>query len=497
MDARVKQAMWSPLFERTRAQGGGLQGRLRRMMAAAILEKRFPVCHPLPSSRDLSAELGIGRNTVILAYQQMVDEGFLISEERRGYFVNPTILADDLQPATTVESPIHQEIDWKTRLRITPSAMRKIDKPRDWQEYKYPFLYGQFDPQLFPVADWRECSRMALSVLEIRGWASDLIERDDPLLIEQLQLHVLSRRGIWARPDEIMVTIGAQHALYVLSELLVRADTIVCMENPGYGEARNIFALKNARILGLPIDSEGLIVGERLSCSDYVFVTPSHQCPTTVTMPIERRLALLDRAARDSFVVIEDDYEPETGFDGTPTPALKSLDTNGRVLYVGSLSKTLAPGLRLGFIVGPAELVREARALRRLMVRHPAANNQRAAALFLSHGHYEGLQRRLQHAVRQRAEVLIEAFGRHLPQCRLTLHQGGSSAWVEGPAWLDARALAARAQQRSVLIEPGEVFFVAERPPLNYFRMGISSIAVDRIENGLRELALAMDELAP
>jgi GntR family transcriptional regulator/MocR family aminotransferase len=159
------------------------------------------------------------------------------------------------------------------------------------------------------------------------------------------------------------------------------------------------------------------------------------------------------------------------------------------VLYVGSLSKTLAPGLRLGFIVGPAELVREARALRRLMLRHPPANNQRAAALFLSLGHHDALLRRLHHALRQRAAVLIEALGRHLPECHVMVPHGGSSVWLEGAAKLDARALATRAKGRGVLIEPGDAFFHSERPPLNFFRMGLSSIAEDRIVAGVRELA--------
>ncbi len=497
MGNRVKEAMWAQLFERSGGEGGSLQGRIRATLVAAILDRQLPAGQPLLSSRALAAELGVARNTVVLAYQQLVDEGYLLSVERRGFFVNPAILSGHARGPHANEVRRTSEIDWSDRFRVRASAQRKIEKPRDWQDYKYPFVYGQFDPQLFPVADWRECSRMALSVLEIRGWAFDLIDRDDPLLIEQLQLRVLSPRGVWARPEEIMVTIGAQQALYLLSELLVRADTIVGIEDPGYSDARNIFAAKNARLLGLPLDANGLIVGPHLARCDYLYVTPSHQCPTTVTMPVERRIALLEQAVRDNLVLIEDDYEPEAGFGDEPTPALKSLDVAGRVLYVGSLSKTLAPGLRLGFLVGPAELMREARALRRLMLRHPPANNQRAAALFLSLGHHAALLRRLHHAIRQRAEVLTAALATHLPDCRALGAQGGSSIWLEGPAWLDTRALATRAKERGVLIEPGDVFFHSEQPSLNFFRLGFSSIAEDRIEAGVRELALALRELAP
>lgn len=498
MGTRVKQALLANLFERTAAYGGSLQERVRRMLVAAILEERYPVGQPLPSSRDLAAELGLSRNTVILAYQQLTEEGYITSQERRGHFVSSTVLARaPSRQATTAASDAKTCVDWLSRVKLQPSKLPKIDKPRDWQRYAYPFLYGQFDPQLFPVAEWRECSRSALSLLEMRGWASDLIDRDDPLLIEQLQLHVLARRGVWARPEEIMITLGAQHALFILAELLFGAGTVMGMEDPGYGEARNIFVLRGARVLRLPLDSHGVVLGETLSHCDYVYVTPSHQCPTTVAMPMDRKVGLLARAARDDFIVIEDDYEPHTGVDEHPTPALKSLDTTGHVVYVGSLSKTIAPGLRLGFVVGPSELILEARAVRRLMVRHPAANNQRAAGLFLSLGHYEVLQRRLQHSVRQRAEVLVQALAKHLPECHVTLHRDSSSAWVAGPAWLDTRALTLAAKKRGVLIEPGHVFFIAKQPPVNYFRLGFSSIPVDRIEDGIRELAAALMEVTP
>ena len=180
--------------------------------------------------------------------------------------------------------------------------------------------------------------------------------------------------------------MGAQHGLFLLATLLMDGGTTVGLENPGYVDARNIFASREARLKALAVDHGGLVVGRRLHGCDYLYVTPSHQSPTTVTMPLERRLALLEQAAKRNIVIIEDDYEFETNYVNEPCPALKSLDDNSRVIYVGSLSKTLFPGLRLGFMVGPKELIVQARALRRLMVRHAPNNNQRTAALFLSLG---------------------------------------------------------------------------------------------------------------
>jgi len=226
-------------------------------------------------------------------------------------------------------------------------------------------------------------------------------------------------------------------------------------------------------------------------------VTPSHQCPTTATMPLERRQALLDLAQQHDFVVIEDDYESENNFTGAPHPALKSLDTADRVIYIGSLTKTFAPGLRLGYVVGPRDLIRELRALRRLMVRHPAAYIQRAFANFLALGHHDTLLRKLAHAYRERAQLLMAAIDAHMPEARYVPVTGGASCWVEGEPWLDATRLAEDAQAHGVLIEPGNVFFMTPLERQQFFRMGFSAIKPEKIDAGVQALARVMGEQKP
>jgi GntR family transcriptional regulator/MocR family aminotransferase len=320
-------------------------------------------------------------------------------------------------------------------------------------------------------------------------WAQDLFTRDDPLLLEQIRDRVLPLRGVWAAADEIMVTIGAQQALYLLADLLMDETTNVGIEDPGYPDARNIFALRTSRLRPLRLDERGLLVDAALGGCHFVYATPSHQSPTTVTMPVDRRLELLRRAEADDFLVIEDDYETEASFSGLPNPALKSLDRGGRVIYVGSLSKSLAPGLRLGYIVAPRPLIEELRALRRLMVRHPTAFIQQSFAQFIALGHYDTLNRRLVAAHRERAAVLADALARYGPELRHPPVTGGSSFWVEGPEWLDSRRLAEEARAERVLIEPGDVHFSDPSPPLRYFRLGFSSIAPAGIHEGVRRLA--------
>ncbi|MGB6119426.1 MAG: PLP-dependent aminotransferase family protein, partial [Mesorhizobium sp.] len=218
--------------------------------------------------------------------------------------------------------------------------------------------------------------------------------------------------------------------------------------------------------------------------------TPSHHCPTMVSLSEERRAQLLADAARHNQIIIEDGYDSQL-IDEAPQQALKSLDRSGRVIYVGSMSKTLAPGLRLGYIVASADLVAELRALRRFMLRHPPANNQRAVALFLSLGHHEALVRKLSGAFSERRKRLVQAVSAFLPEWRPSPATGGTSIWLEGPPGFDATSLAETAAARSVLVEPGNRFFDGSNEPKNFLRLGFSSIALQHIEPGVRELATA------
>ena len=489
MSSRNDTAIWSGLFTISAESGQTLQAQIRQAIVAAILDRQIAASMPLPSCRVLAEKLGVARGTVVLAFQQLVDQGFLIARERRGHFVNPEVLT---MPARAAQKPAEQQpgLDWKQRRQMAPSDLPKPTKQVNWIKSSYPFVYGQFDPALFPTAEWRECNRMALAVLEIRNWAADMVDQDDPALIEQIQARLLPRRGIFANPDEIIITLGAQNALYMLSALLMSKGSRVAMEDPGYPDARSVFRLAGAEIVPVGVDNEGLQVERIPQDCGFVFTTPSHHCPTMVPLSEERRALLLANATRHNQIIIEDGYDSQL-VDDAPQQALKSVDRSGRVIYVGSMSKTLAPGLRLGYIVASAGLIAELRALRRFMLRHPPANNQRAVALFLSLGHHEALVRRLSSAFDERRKRLVQAISAFLPDWRATDSAGGTSLWLEGPRNIDARNLAEAAAARSVIIEPGDRFFDRADKPTRFMRLGISSIALQHIEPGIRELATA------
>jgi GntR family transcriptional regulator/MocR family aminotransferase len=490
--------LWAQLFALDTDTGLPLQSRLRLKVVQVILDGRLAAGAALPSSRDLAQALGMSRNTVTAVYEQLVDEGYLESRPRSGVFVREGARPASIGETGHIVDPFSRDgaapgtsPQWSTRVLRSLRDQPTLSKPEHWRDFAYPFVYGTHDAQLFPTEDFRECCVRSLARSQLPNWTPDFETDDVPDLIEQIRTRLLPKRGVFARADEILITVGAQHACYLVAEALFDRQTRVGFEEPGYPHARNAFSLRTSQLIGIPVDGEGLVV-DALPALDYVFVTPSHQSPTTGTLSLERRQWLLRKAALQDFVIIEDDYEAENLYAGHPTPALKSLDRTGRVIYIGSLSKSLSPALRLGYIVAPKELISELRVLRHAMVRHPSAFLQHAYALFLSLGHHDSHARRVNQVLQQRMDVAMKALAEWLPEFECTLAQGGASVWVKTPDWLDGAALSLRARQHGVLIEPGDVFFAQPPSPCPYFRLRLSSIDVAQIEPGIRALREAV-----
>jgi len=489
--------MSRPLFYLDPDSDLSLQDQVRRKLVEAACAGAFPVGRRLPSSRALADQLGVARNTVTLAYQKLIDEGLFVSRERSGVYVDHDMLLGRtaVQSVAGGRSPAPSGL-WSGRFKTGEGDDPAARRTPNWRQYPYPFIDGLFDTSLFPVAEWREASRQALAVGDISQWSTDSGDADDPMLIEEIRTKVLPRRGIQARPDEILITVGAQQALSLISDMLIDATTTVAIENPGYPDMRRIVANRGGRLVHQPVDDQGLVVDRRLDGCDLVYVTPSHQFPTGVMMTRERREALLKKAASRDMVVIEDDFACETNYLDEALPALRSLDQDGRVIYVASLSKVLGPGLRLGFIVASPEVIAEARRLRRLTIRHPPLNNQRAAAHFLSMGHYDATMMRLGRLFRERRTALRDALNHYLQQSvAIAPLRGGATYWVRGPAHLDVADFAAEAERRGVLIEPVGPYYAEGKGPANIFRMGVTSLPIDRIRQGVAVLADLMRSL--
>ena len=472
------------------ATSGTLQQRIRQMVADGILTGRFRPGDKMPSSRGLATHLSVSRITVTLAYSDLVSSDYLTPRGRSGYFVSDTAPS----PPQFAPTPHPREaVDYAALNAGRFAKLAPVAKPADWRDYPYPFIYGQPDASLFDHQNWRACGLRALGKRDFAAMTSDYIDADDPLLIEALIRTLLPRRGIEAQPDQVLLTLGAQNGLWLAAQVLLAPGRRAVIENPCYPGLRQVLGLTQAQVTAVDVDAQGL-PPKALPAADVVFTTASHHCPTNATMPLDRRMAFLQAACDQNFVIVEDDYEFEMSFLKSVSPSLKSLDTEGRVIHAGSFSKSLFPGLRLGYLVGPARFIRQARALRTAVVRHPPGHIQRTTAYFLSLGHYDTLITRMQAAYRRRRLVMEDAIA----EAGLTVAGrgafGGSSFWMEAPIGTGTVALAASLRSMGVLIEPGRPFYGANGPN-HFYRLAYSSISPTRIPEGIarigRTLALS------
>ena len=471
---------------------GTLQTQVRQLVAEGILAGRFRPGEKLPSSRKLAAHLGVSRITITLAFTELLADDYIVAQGRSGYFVSENAPEPPQFPATASEV---STVDWTRAIGHRFAPAQGITRPRDWAQFRYPFIYGQADPTLFDSANWRLCALEALGRKDFEALTADYYDSDDPKLLDFISRQTLPRRGILAKPDEILLTLGAQNALWLTAQVLLTQRRTAAIEDPCYPALRGILEQSRCHLHAIPVDQGGLPPEDLPAETDVVFTTPSHQCPTAATMSMSRRMALLDKAEKDDFLIVEDDYEFEMSFLTPPSPALKSLDKNGRVIYVGSFSKSLFPGLRLGYLVGPAPFIREARALRASVLRHPPGHIQRTVTYFLSRGHYDALVGRMGRAFHERRKTIDTA----LEDTGLTVAGagsfGGSALWMRAPKHIDTRDLAQRLSEKGVLIEPGHSFFNGPDVPKNYYRLAYSSISSKRIAEGVEILARTLREM--
>ena len=465
---------------------GTLQQQIQQMIAQGILSGRFQQGEKLPSTRKLAAHLGVSRITVTIAYTELLANDYLMSRGRSGYFVSENA---PTPPSFSASPEAQDAIDWGRAIGRRFSGGVSLQKPQDWARFRYPFIFGQADPTLFDHAHWRLCALQALGQRDFTALTTDYFDQDDGQLVEFIARHTLPRRGITARPEQILITLGAQNALWLTTQVLLTQRRSAALEDPCYPALRDILSQSRCHVTPVRVDQDGLPPDAVPPSTDVIFTTPSHQCPTNATMSMDRRRALLDHAREIDAMIVEDDYEFEMSFLQSPSPALKSMDGEGRVIYVGSFSKSLFPGLRLGYLVGSEPFIREARALRASVLRHPPGHIQRTAAYFLSLGHYDALIRRVSAALQERRKVMETALGKHSLQISGRGYHGGSSFWMRAPDAVDTDELARRLHSRGVLIEPGRAFFAGAHQPSNYYRLAYSSIPANRIEEGIDLIA--------
>jgi GntR family transcriptional regulator/MocR family aminotransferase len=471
------------------AQGHETRTRLvRRVIERRITSGALGPSGRLPSTRTIAQELGVSRSTVLAALDLLVAEGYVESRPRSGLFASQHVRGRNSDPSGLSG----RGLTWSSRLPEPTPGTHHV--PREWWKAPYPFITGQIGSVLFPEKAWLRAVRRAHEPGNVE-WSASEHGGDDPLLVEQICAQLLPARGIEAGPDTVVITLGSQQALAVLADLLLRPGTQAVVEDPGYPDARAIAHTRGAEVVAAPVDAHGIVLDKAAPRADLVYVTPSHQHPTNVTMTLERRVQLLDVAASWDAVIIEDDYDSELRYRGAPSPSLASLDRSGRTVYLGTFSKFLSPGLRLGFLVGDPSLVSAVRERVRLTVRQVPSPLQRAMALFIESGDYARSLARQRSELHRRWNIARNCVVEELP-CVSEFPPGGSSLWLQTTGDVDWRDVVAPAAKRGILLQHPAHHWATVRPPLTSLRLGFAAIPTGRLAPGIRELGRAYREVA-
>ena len=472
-------------FRATNSQDIGKKDYVRRAICSRILDGLYRKGEKVPSCREIAKQLQVSKNSAFEAYSGMVGLGILESQNRSGFIVALDVPDITIEEQVGVSKEIRSQKSSFSVGSSLPDSDMRANQPKNWTSFEYPFVYNQIDTELFPIEAWRECSRLALGRNALPIWTSEAVDVDCPDLTHQLRRRLLHNRGISVAEDEILVTVGAQHALCIISTLFGDDQRPIAFEDPGYQEARHLFRLYRNQIAPVPVDEQGIVTNQIPSEFKLVYTTPGCQFPSMVKLSEHRRQDLLQAAEQADAFIIEDDYEVGLLGHEKPTSALKAHDKNDRVIYVGSLSKTLSPSIRMGFIVAHRDIIKAAKTVRSLTVRHPPSIVQETTALFLAHGYHDVHLNKLRETYSERWHMMRAGIEAHLPMFQRGHATGGTSFWISGPRHFDAGKFARQLQKRGVLIEPGHIFFCSGTPK-NTFRMGFPSVATAKIDDGLQ-----------
>jgi GntR family transcriptional regulator / MocR family aminotransferase len=427
-----------------------LEKQFVRAVREAIGSGRLRPGMRLPSSRRFAAELQVNRNTVVHALYQLVAEGYLTSHPGSGTFVSETIPRSSALSSRTSPSLLLQELP-------------PLPEPAIPARFGGALVGGICQPSTatFPLAHWRKAWRQATRHVPSPQYGDPAGEAGLRAAVADYLAHA---RGLRCSPDDLLITSGATQAFALVAQALLAPGMAVACEEPGYPLARQVFAHYAARLLLVPVDPQGLRVehlhegpmGPRL-----VYVTPSHQFPLGVRLSAARRMALLEWATRQDAFILEDDYDSEFRYDAPPLPPLASLESTGRVIYVGTFSKALSPNLRIGYVLAP--LLREQ--LRRLkcwMDYHPNTQVQLALEYFLKEGYFAQHLRRMRRLYAEKRAALVQALAPVQAVASVCGLEAGLHAFVECDAQVPIEPLVQRCLRQGILLMDLSRYYAAE-----------------------------------
>ena len=460
-------------------------------LADDIRRGRLRPGQALPGTRRLASALGLNRNTVVAAYDELAAEGWIETDAARASFVS-LALPDARPERFTSAVGRRAAVPARAGYDLPPLPDFRVEGLRPQAELV--FGSGVPDLRLVPVDALARAYRRAL---RRRGRVLLDYAAPDGLLRLRAALAAMlaATRGLAAGPDDLIVTRGSQMALYLIARALVTPGDVVAVESIGYVPARAAFRLAGARLVPLPLDEHGvdpaaLDALARKGPVRAIYLTPHHQYPTTVTLSPGRRLQLLEIARAHRIAVVEDDFDHEFHYDGRPVLPLASVDRAGVVVYVGTLSKILAPSLRMGYVVAPSPLLARLKDLRATIdtMGDPALED--AIAELVEEGEVQRHVRRVRRRYQARRDALAESLRRDLPDLSFGVPAGGVAFWARAQDGADVDEWAHSTLARGVSFSPGGAFAFDERP-LPFLRLGFACLTEEEIAEAVRRMAAA------
>jgi len=480
----------SPIISVDRKAPTPLHRQVYEAYRLAIVDRSLRGGQRVPSTRVLALELGISRIPVLNAYAQLAAEGYFESHIGAGTVVSRSLPDQVTSPElSSGRSSRSAGIRAGSRLLSKRSSRLFPITSTPWGRGWGAFGVSQVDFGQFPFQVWNR-----LVTRHCRNTYAKSLDYGNPMgldaLREAIAIYLRTARGVRCETEQIMIVSGSQQALEISTRVLLDPGSRVWMEEPGYRLARNVFAFNGCRIIPVPVDYKGLNVAagiKRCRTARAALVSPSHQYPLGVTMSASRRLQLLDWAQRSESWVIEDDYDSEYRYDSRPIASLQGLDSNSRVIYIGTFSKVLFPSLRLGYLVIPPDLVEAFMAVRLAMDISPPGFYQGVLSDFISEGHFSRHIRRMRLLYEERRSVLIESIRKELGYgADVTGEQAGMhlSLTLKG---MHDREVADRAARQGLWLVPLSSSYLGEASRQGFI-MGFGSTAVDEIPKAVRKL---------
>ncbi|MGB5447124.1 MAG: PLP-dependent aminotransferase family protein [Psychromonas sp.] len=459
----------------------------KKGLEQAIIEGHFQSIK-LPSTRHLSEQLNVSLNTVLMAYEELEAQGMIYSKSRSGRYVNPEIAIQQSLKKRTLPVATHQGWMRRAKNTVTPGSPEQVKRSTGDSEFPFPFITASIPENSFPSAAWIKASREAFQADSRKFSLYDNFGADDPILIDIILKEVLVSRGINATPENIILTAGTQHALFLISELLIKKGTPVAVEDPGYPDARHTFLRAGATICPVPLDDSGIILEAIPAKAEIIYTTPSHQLPSNISMSTPRKIGLLQRAKQIDCCIIEDDYDAEMRFIGRSSPPIASHGLDN-VIYISGFSKHLGAVCRIAYIIAHKEIISALQDIRRYQLRNLSGHEQRTLAHFIDNGGYDQQIRNLRKVAKKRWNLCQKLIKELLPDWTITTSTGGLNLWVEVPQTIDTSVLANRLRQLGIVIEPGQVFFSKYDQGHNFIKLGFILLNEQQLREGLTIIA--------